>query len=96
VTFVTEAPTMPEYEERSSIAVLRVGLGVLVGSGIVVDIELVFRDASKDGLARFKAWLPLCTEDLRPYPVDLAVEMVVRGLEKKNGICYREEVKVNG
>jgi len=42
------------------------------------------------------AWLSLSTEDLRPYPVDLAVEMVVRGLEKKNGIYYREEVKVNG
>jgi hypothetical protein len=49
-----------------------------------------------DRLARFMAWLPLCTEDFRPYPEDLAVELVVRGLEKKNGIYYREEVKVNG
>lgn len=57
---------------------------------------MVFRDASKTTLARFMAWLPLCTEDLRPYPLDIAVEMGVGGLEKKNGIYYREEVKVNG
>jgi hypothetical protein len=59
-------------------------------------IRIGFRDASKDSLARFMAWLSLCTEDLGPYSVDLAVEMVVRGLEKENGIYYREEVKVNG
>src|SRR5215218_6580375 len=35
VTFITEAPTMSEYEERASIAVLRVRLGILVSFGIV-------------------------------------------------------------